>query len=163
MMLIIPQPLPSPAPDHETNAVSASVSASASASTTSSKNSSKAAKSTTTQTTQSTHSTHSSDESAETTESKRRRPDGGLFARLPVADHLANLEMPVTMLFGDHDWLWHEDIRGICNGVVSKRHSLKAELKILNNAGHHLYLDNAKEFHLAIHQAVIRNQRLMAR
>ena len=69
----------------------------------------------------------------------------GVYAREPLDADLHVLKMPLLVLYGDNDWLYyssiHDDIK-----KWEKASGMKMKCKIISNAGHHLYLDNANEF-----------------
>lgn len=56
-------------------------------------------------------------------------------------DRIHGLEMPVTFIYGTHDWM---DFRGALS-VVDKIKS-GCKITLIENAGHHLYLDNPDAF-----------------
>ncbi|EAU84547.2 abhydrolase domain-containing protein 4 [Coprinopsis cinerea okayama7 len=65
----------------------------------------------------------------------------GAHARMPIVDRIAGVKVPVTFVYGDHDWM---DPVGGMQSVEKLRQAGNGEGKmyIVNNAGHHLYLDN---------------------
>ncbi|KAJ3856915.1 alpha/beta-hydrolase [Lentinula lateritia] len=69
----------------------------------------------------------------------------GAHARMPLVDRIAALhkEVPVTFAYGDQDWM---DPEGGAESVERLRQAGHGQGKmyIVNNAGHHLYLDNAR-------------------
>ena len=100
-----------------------------------------------------------------------------IYAREPLANRLHELpkSIPVLVLFGDNDWLYHpvdiinksiQDLQAgkgsttICaeNSSTSTSTSVSSDLnmhsnqgiditlQVIPNAGHHIYLDNAKDF-----------------
>lgn len=100
-----------------------------------------------------------------------------IYAREPLANRLHELpkSIPVLVLFGDNDWLYNpveiinksiQDLRAgkgsttICakspSASVSSdvnMHSnqgIDITLQVIPNAGHHIYLDNAKDFNDSI-------------
>jgi len=65
-------------------------------------------------------------------------------ARMPLADRVADLrkDLPVTFVYGDHDWM--DPIGGKQSIEAMKKAGNKnGRLYIIDNAGHHVYLDNA--------------------
>lgn len=73
----------------------------------------------------------------------------GIFAREPLfssMDKLSHFQKPILVIYGDTDWLRYpgveEDIRR-----WRENQGVDTSLSIISNAGHHLYLDNPKEFH----------------
>lgn len=81
-----------------------------------------------------------------------------VYARIPLQPLLGSLKMPVHLLYGSHDWLAPSNIMDIMNNLrkeADDRNSpYKPTLTILGEAGHHLYSNNARAFHLAIGAAV---------
>lgn len=92
-----------------------------------------------------------------------------IYAREPLVDRLHELpkSLPVLVLFGDNDWLYNpmsiinRDIRNLRTGKrqPSSVHSaelikddlrsnrgIDITLQVIPDAGHHIYLDNAKGF-----------------
>ncbi|KAJ7283927.1 Alpha/Beta hydrolase protein [Mycena rebaudengoi] len=67
----------------------------------------------------------------------------GAHARMPLVDRIAALKIPVTFVYGDHDWM---DPEGGEQSVENLRKAGNGEGRsyIVNNAGHHVYLDNPK-------------------
>jgi len=62
------------------------------------------------------------------------------YARRPIGEDLKRLPMPVTVMFGDNDWMAHPDAPNILQAVEGPG------LVTIPSAGHHLYLDNPTEF-----------------
>ncbi|KAJ7179359.1 alpha/beta-hydrolase [Mycena filopes] len=69
----------------------------------------------------------------------------GEYCHRPMVDRVAALKIPVTFVYGDHDWM---DPQG---GETSLGNG-QARSYIVNDAGHHLYLDNPK----AVNDLVLR-------
>ncbi|KAJ7579240.1 Alpha/Beta hydrolase protein [Mycena floridula] len=67
----------------------------------------------------------------------------GAFARLPLVDRIAALKIPVTFVYGDHDWM---DPEGGQQSVENLRlaGNDQGRMYVTPNAGHHVYLDNPK-------------------
>jgi len=67
----------------------------------------------------------------------------GAYARMPLVDRISALKIPISFVYGDHDWMDP-------SGGVSSIDNLKAagndsaRMFIVPRAGHHVYLDNAK-------------------
>jgi cardiolipin-specific phospholipase len=67
----------------------------------------------------------------------------GAYARMPLVDRISALKMPISFVYGEHDWMDP-------SGGVSSIDNLKAAgnerafMFIVPRAGHHVYLDNAK-------------------
>ncbi|KAF8211380.1 alpha/beta-hydrolase [Mycena galopus ATCC 62051] len=67
----------------------------------------------------------------------------GAHARMPLVDRIAALKIPVTFVYGDHDWM---DPEGGEKSVENLRKAGNGQARsyIVNDAGHHVYLDNPK-------------------
>ncbi|KAK7060339.1 hypothetical protein VNI00_001104 [Paramarasmius palmivorus] len=67
----------------------------------------------------------------------------GAYARLPLVDRVSALKIPVTFVYGDQDWM---DPEGGYQSVEEMRKAGNGQgrMYIVNNAGHHVYLDNPK-------------------
>ncbi|KAF9263608.1 alpha/beta-hydrolase [Marasmius fiardii PR-910] len=67
----------------------------------------------------------------------------GAHARMPIVDRVAPLKVPVTFVYGDQDWM---DPQGGADSVEALRQAGNGQgrMYIINNAGHHVYLDNPK-------------------
>ncbi|KAJ7667759.1 Alpha/Beta hydrolase protein [Mycena polygramma] len=67
----------------------------------------------------------------------------GAHARMPIVDRIATLKIPITFVYGDHDWM---DPEGGEQSVENLRKAGNGQARsyIVNNAGHHVYLDNPK-------------------
>ena len=65
----------------------------------------------------------------------------GAHARMPIVDRISKVRVPVTFVYGDTDWM---DPLGGMQSVEKLRQAGNGEGKmyVVNNAGHHLYLDN---------------------
>jgi cardiolipin-specific phospholipase len=67
----------------------------------------------------------------------------GAYARMPLVDRISELKIPISFVYGEHDWMDP-------SGGVSSIDNLKAagnesaRMFIVPRAGHHVYLDNAK-------------------
>lgn len=69
----------------------------------------------------------------------------GAHARRPLVDRLHELRIPATFLYGDRDWMGAEHAQR-----ARDRMRVPTELKIVPDAGHHLYFDNAQFFNTAV-------------
>ncbi|THV05495.1 alpha/beta-hydrolase [Dendrothele bispora CBS 962.96] len=67
----------------------------------------------------------------------------GVHARMPIVDRISGLKIPVTFVYGDHDWM---DPEGGRESVERLRQAGNGQgrMYIIQNAGHHVYLDNAR-------------------
>ena len=115
--------------------------------------------------------------SADITENEGRKPDKTstfIYAREPLVDRLHELPklLPVLVLFGDTDWLYNpvdiidRDMRYLKTGKrilpsttdkiiteinIEKPFSgIDITMQVIPQAGHHIYLDNAKGFSYSI-------------
>ncbi|KAF8579332.1 alpha/beta-hydrolase [Ramaria rubella] len=66
----------------------------------------------------------------------------GAHARMPLVDRVAPLKIPVTFVYGEHDWM---DPEGGVKAVEKLRAAGNADARtcIVPGAGHHVYLDNS--------------------
>jgi pimeloyl-ACP methyl ester carboxylesterase len=73
----------------------------------------------------------------------------GVFAKNPVEKELTACRFPILLIYGDHDWLYYP---GASKSVELWRQNgvPGADLAIVPNAGHHLYIDNSKDFNQLI-------------
>jgi len=67
----------------------------------------------------------------------------GAHARRPLVDRIQALTMPITFVYGEHDWM---DPEGGSEAVERLRQAGNGDGKmyIIPHAGHHVYLDNPK-------------------
>ncbi|TFK76159.1 alpha/beta-hydrolase [Pluteus cervinus] len=65
----------------------------------------------------------------------------GAHARMPLVDRISALKIPVTFVYGEHDWM---DPQGGTDSVENMRQAGNGEGRtyIVGRAGHHVYLDN---------------------
>ena len=68
----------------------------------------------------------------------------GVFAKNPLENELSHVKFPILLIYGDHDWLYYPGARNSID--LWKKSGINAELSIIANAGHHLYLDNSEDF-----------------
>ena len=69
----------------------------------------------------------------------------GAHARDPLGPKLVgNLQTSVLFIFGDSDWMFDGKINEIVKDI--EKRGGKAKLKILNNVGHQLYIENVDGF-----------------
>ena len=63
---------------------------------------------------------------------------------MPLVDRVAALTIPVTFIYGDHDWM---SLDGGRDAVENMRRAGNPDGRwhVIKNAGHHLYLDNPQE------------------
>ncbi|KAK3249744.1 hypothetical protein CYMTET_40844 [Cymbomonas tetramitiformis] len=78
----------------------------------------------------------------------------GVYARAPLEDEdLTKLSMPCTIIFGDKDWMNNPKIHETFMPKVPN-----AEMAIVSQAGHHLYLDQPEQW-IAIVKNALLNER----
>ncbi|KAJ7068047.1 alpha/beta-hydrolase [Mycena amicta] len=79
----------------------------------------------------------------------------GAHAHRPLVDRVAALKIPVTFIYGDHDWM---DPEGGKKSVENLRKAGNGQAKsfIVSDAGHHLYLDNPT----AVNQLLLKELKL---
>lgn len=68
----------------------------------------------------------------------------GAYARIALIDRVRNLKVPTWWMYGENDWMDAE--AGEKAAEIMRQNGVKSECKIISRAGHHLYLDNPKEF-----------------
>lgn len=73
----------------------------------------------------------------------------GAYARRPMVERIDGLKMPMSFLYGEHDWM---DVRGGKEAVkrLRKRGNDKTNCFVVPNSGHHIYLDNPKPYNSLI-------------
>ncbi|KAH9978007.1 alpha/beta-hydrolase [Lactifluus volemus] len=67
----------------------------------------------------------------------------GAHARMPLVDRISALTIPVSFVYGEHDWM---DPRGGVTSIdnLKAAGNDRARMYIVPRAGHHVYLDNAR-------------------
>lgn len=78
------------------------------------------------------------------TKSESGKARSGVYAKDPLEEQLSALRMPLLLIYGDTDWLYYPTAPQSI--ATWKKHGVDAEMKIISKAGHHLYIDNSKEF-----------------
>lgn len=73
----------------------------------------------------------------------------GAYARRPMVDRIEGLKMPMSFLYGEHDWM---DVRGGKEAVkrLRKRGNVNTNCFLVPNSGHHIYLDNPSPYNSLI-------------
>eukprot|EP01039_Chlorochromonas_danica_P003104 gene3104-3400_t len=79
---------------------------------------------------------------------KRRGYSSGVYAREPLEQELSSLRMPILLMYGDDDWLYYPTASDSID--LWNKSGGRAELKIIHNAGHHLYMDNSNDFNNSV-------------
>ncbi|ORZ00480.1 Alpha/Beta hydrolase protein [Syncephalastrum racemosum] len=69
----------------------------------------------------------------------------GAFARRPLFDRLAQLQMPTIFIYGENDWM---DYRA----AEKAKQNMRVEAKVIRvpHGGHHMYLDNPEHFNRVV-------------
>ncbi len=69
----------------------------------------------------------------------------GATARLPLVKFADQITCPTVWCYGDRDWM---DVNGGIDSIkaITKKGIYDSKLKIIENSGHHLYLDNYESF-----------------
>ncbi|TKY87073.1 hypothetical protein EX895_003750 [Sporisorium graminicola] len=80
----------------------------------------------------------------------------GAYARRPMVDRIERLKMPMSFLYGEHDWM---DVRGGKEAVkrLRKQGNVKTNCFVVPNSGHHIYLDNPSPYNSLISR-ILRGQ-----
>ncbi|CDU24374.1 related to CLD1-mitochondrial cardiolipin-specific phospholipase [Sporisorium scitamineum] len=80
----------------------------------------------------------------------------GAYARRPMVDRIERLKMPMSFLYGEHDWM---DVRGGKEAVkrLRKQGNVKTNCFVVPNSGHHIYLDNPSPYNSLISK-ILRGQ-----
>lgn len=73
----------------------------------------------------------------------------GAYARRPMVERIDGLKMPMSFLYGEHDWM---DVRGGKEAVkrLRQRGNVKTNCFVVPNSGHHIYLDNPTPYNSLI-------------
>jgi len=67
----------------------------------------------------------------------------GAHARMPLVDRISALKIPISFIYGEHDWM--DPVGGITSiDNLKAAGNQSARMYIVPRAGHHVYLDNAK-------------------
>ncbi|KAF8631263.1 hypothetical protein AX15_002590 [Amanita polypyramis BW_CC] len=75
----------------------------------------------------------------------------GAHARMPLVDRITELQIPITFVYGEHDWM---DPQGGLDSVERLRQAGNGQgrMYVISNAGHHVYLDN----HEAVNRLLVK-------
>ncbi|SPO48779.1 related to CLD1 - mitochondrial cardiolipin-specific phospholipase [Moesziomyces antarcticus] len=73
----------------------------------------------------------------------------GAYARRPMVERIERLKMPMSFLYGEHDWM---DVRGGKEAVkrLRKQGNAQTNCFVVPNSGHHIYLDNPSPYNSLI-------------
>jgi len=75
----------------------------------------------------------------------------GAHARMPLVDRISALKIPISFVYGEHDWM--DPVGGMTSiDNLKAAGNANARMYIVPRAGHHVYLDNAK----AVNKLLIR-------
>jgi pimeloyl-ACP methyl ester carboxylesterase len=76
------------------------------------------------------------------------------WAKLPLCDRMAemNPNIPVTFIYGKHSWM---DYRPAMD-IAAKLNTSKVQVHVVENAGHHVYIDNHEAFNRLVQIALAR-------
>ncbi|KAF8607641.1 alpha/beta-hydrolase [Ceratobasidium sp. AG-I] len=67
----------------------------------------------------------------------------GAHARMPLVDRVKDIRVPVTFVYGDHDWMDPEGGRASIK-ELKQAGNFSSKMYIIQGAGHHVYMDNVK-------------------
>ena len=69
----------------------------------------------------------------------------GAWAKYSIEERIHDLSIPIVFIYGTEDWMDH-------NGALKVVDKIKSSSKVivLENSGHHLYIDNPKLFNMAV-------------
>jgi len=68
-------------------------------------------------------------------------PSIGAYARMPLVERIDKLKIPVTFIYGDNDWMDPDGGRESVERLKAASNP-DANIYVVKNAGHHVYLDN---------------------
>ncbi|ANZ77448.1 BA75_05020T0 [Komagataella pastoris] len=78
----------------------------------------------------------------------------GAWARLPLLDRLpGNITVPTLWLYGENDWMSKKAGRE-CVSEINSQGEKSAKFRIIDGAGHHVYLDNPTDFNQSVRKFV---------
>lgn len=60
------------------------------------------------------------------------------FARKPLSEKLHELQMPVTFMHGEYDWVTSESAQELIN-----QGKVQGCVNMISDSGHHLYIENS--------------------
>ena len=67
----------------------------------------------------------------------------GAHARMPLVDRINALRVPLTFVYGDHDWMDPEGGKASLE-ELKRAGNFVSRMFMIQGAGHHVYLDNVK-------------------
>ncbi len=70
----------------------------------------------------------------------------GAYARWPLAERAANITCDTMWVYGQNDWMDRKGGEEACDNIAKAHGGKRPPMKIVSDAGHHIYLDNPKEF-----------------
>lgn len=78
------------------------------------------------------------------------------WAKAPFEDRASSLKVPLTFIYGENDWMDLEAGKRICkelmalhtekNGSAETLRPNQNECLVIENSGHHTYMENPEEF-----------------
>jgi cardiolipin-specific phospholipase len=74
----------------------------------------------------------------------------GAWARDPLHSHLRNIQMPTVFLYGKNDWMDSRHAE-----AAAAQMNVPCRIESLEEADHHLYIDNADEFNRIVSEEII--------
>lgn len=74
--------------------------------------------------------------------------ESGAYARRPLCERLRTVKVPVVLLYGERDWMSVEVGREVAGELT-----VKNWVSVVEDAGHHVYFDNADEFNRLVLRA----------
>jgi cardiolipin-specific phospholipase len=63
-----------------------------------------------------------------------------VFARRPLVDRLPQLDVEMTFMYGDYDWMESDTA-----AKLIQENKVKGKCFVVDEAGHHLYVENPAE------------------
>ncbi|KAL7412599.1 Alpha/Beta hydrolase protein [Mrakia frigida] len=82
----------------------------------------------------------------------------GAVARLPMAARMDDIKIPVLFLFGEKDWMDPKGGYEACERMKLNGNE-NVETIIVEEAGHHVYLDNPTKFNAILRRALLKDVR----
>jgi cardiolipin-specific phospholipase len=74
----------------------------------------------------------------------------GAWAREPLHDHLAELSMPTTFIYGEHDWMDYRHAEEAASKMV-----IQTKIIRIPDCGHQLHIENGEDFNVAVAEECI--------
>lgn len=67
----------------------------------------------------------------------------GAHARMPLVDRVKDIRVPMTFVYGDHDWMDPAGGRASLE-ELKRAGNFTSKMYMIQGAGHHVYMDNVK-------------------